>query len=73
MIRRIHTARIAFAAAVALSLGAGAQTAFARPAGEAEGSSYYCYSGACHRECRENGWASGYCVGGQTGWCECWE
>lgn len=72
MIRRLHAGRLVFAAALAVSLGLGAQSAFARPAPAADAKAV-CYSGACHRECRENGWASGYCVGGQTGWCECWE
>lgn len=62
--------RLAFATAMAVSLGAGAQSAFARPA-PSESREAVCYSGACHRECRENGWATGSCIGGQTGWCEC--
>lgn len=72
MTRRIQAGRLAFAAAVAVSLVAGAQSAFARPAPATQASAV-CYSGACHRECRENGWVSGTCIGGQTGWCECWE
>ncbi len=72
MTRRIQAGRLAFAAAVAVSLVAGAESAFARPAPPAE-KAYLCYSGACHRECREHGWVSGYCIGGQTGYCECWE
>jgi hypothetical protein len=71
MSRRIQVSRLAFAAAVAVSIGAGAQSAFAVPA-PPESRAAVCYSGACHRECRDNGWVSGTCVGGQTGWCECW-
>jgi hypothetical protein len=72
MTRRIQAGRLAFAAAVAVSIAAGAQTAFARPVA-AESREAVCYGGACHRECREHGWVSGTCIGGQTGWCECWE
>jgi hypothetical protein len=72
MTRRIQAGRLAFAAAVAVSLVAGAQSAFARPAPAAGESANTCYPGACHRECRENGWASGTCVGGYSGYCECW-
>lgn len=64
--------RLTFAAALAVSLVSGAQSAFARPAPAAQEEAV-CYSGACHRECREHGWVSGTCIGGQTGWCECWE
>lgn len=71
MTRRILGARFAFAAAVAVFITAGAQSAFARPTSSASREAV-CYSGACHRECRDNGWTSGTCIGGQTGWCECW-
>ena len=64
--------RVAFAAAMGAALALGARTAFARPAPVAE-DAYVCYPGACHRECLENGWVSGRCVGGSTGYCECWE
>lgn len=70
MTRRIYAGRIAFAAAIALSLGVGAQSAFARPAPSEERATT-CYSGYCYRDCREGGWAGGRCVGGSTGWCEC--
>ena len=72
MIRRIQAGRLAFAAAVALSLGAGAQTAFARPAPVAE-SAVTCYPGNCYRECKSYGWATGRCIGGYEGYCECFE
>lgn len=69
---RVSTAgRLAFGAALAVSLGMGARSALATPVPPAEKEAV-CYSGACHRECRENGWSSGTCIGGQTGWCECW-
>lgn len=71
MKRRIRAGRVAFAAAMAVSLAAGAQSAFAKPV-TADRAAAVCYSGACHRECRDNGWTSGTCIGGQTGWCECW-
>lgn len=63
--------RLAFAAALAVSLAVGTRSAFARPT-PAESREAVCYPGACHRECREHGWVSGNCIGGQTGWCECW-
>lgn len=72
MTRRTHAGRLAFAAAVAVSIAAGAQSAFARPAPAAREAAV-CYPGACHRECLENGWVSGRCIGGSTGYCECWE
>lgn len=72
MTRRIQAGRLAFAAAVAVSLVAGAQSAFARPA-PATQKDAVCYPGACHRECLEHGWVSGRCIGGSTGYCECWE
>jgi hypothetical protein len=59
--------RMAFAAAIAVSLAAGVQSAFARPAPPPEREAV-CYSGHCHRECRENGWSTGHCV---SGYCEC--
>jgi hypothetical protein len=64
--------RLTFAAAMAVSLGVGARSAFARPAPVAK-DAYTCYPGACHRECLENGWTSGRCIGLYTGYCECWE
>ncbi len=58
-----------FGAAVACTLALGAAEAAASP--PAAGSdAALCYPGACHRECREHGWASGRCV---SGYCECWE
>lgn len=59
-------ARCAFAAFVALSLGAGAESVTAGPV--SVGREAVCYSGECHRECRENGWETGSCV---NGYCEC--
>ncbi|HEX6039408.1 hypothetical protein [Longimicrobium sp.] len=64
--------RLTFAAAMAVSLGVGVQSAFARPAAVTT-DAYTCYPGACHRECLENGWASGRCIGLYTGYCECFE
>ncbi|HEY0014800.1 MAG TPA: hypothetical protein VGC13_00720 [Longimicrobium sp.] len=59
--------RLAFAAAMVVSLAAGAQSAFARPA-PVEERGAACYSGYCHRECREYGWSTGHCL---DGYCEC--
>jgi hypothetical protein len=65
--RKLNPARLLFATAVAASLSAGAQSAFARPAAAAREEAV-CYSGICYRECRDNGWAYGSCV---NGYCEC--
>ncbi len=73
MTRRIQAGRLAFAAAVAVSLVAGAQSAFARPAQAAPQNEVTCYPGNCYRECRDLGWATGRCIGGYDGYCECFE
>ncbi|HST58526.1 MAG TPA: hypothetical protein VLK84_07560 [Longimicrobium sp.] len=73
MTRRIQAGRVAFAAAVAVSLVAGAQSAFARPAPAAAQSAVTCYPGHCHRECQSYGWRTGQCIGGYEGYCECYE
>lgn len=64
--------RLTFAAVTTAALALGARDAFARPA-PATTDANTCYPGACHRECLENGWRSGRCIGLYTGYCECFE
>jgi hypothetical protein len=61
--------RGSFAAMVACALALGAAQAVAAPPAPSRDAAI-CYSGACYRECKENGWRGGGC---RDGGCYCWE